>query len=547
MSNRRRSEKTPWLLQTAGLSPLSETFQTRAAPRWALAVALLLLFWASRLPALDLFPLHIDEGVYLTRAVQVWNLHPFWEISDGRIINHWLIALFYPQNAPVFIARIPTVMVASVGMAAGYALVRELFGTRAAALAGVLWLASPYLFFFERQGLCDAQPGALVVVTLWASLRLARRGRYRDAVLVGLALSAATLYKFSAAPFAATVLVVVLSAGNIRWRRRAVNLAIIGAVGLACFAAPLLYLAWRGGSFDIALGVLGVDAARGSYVGQFLGNLELLWSQLTGYRAVGWAAALLAGLALLIGARSDGASLAYQSLQRGGPRIASATSWAGARLLLAGLLPFLAIMVLGKQIFPRNFAVVFPLALVLAGAGLGAAVNRVRSRRARWAATGALVTVLAAELMAFARTAYSDPANLPLPALVRDHHVTNFSAGYGLREAVGAFPETIQPPDAPVVASMYPDSCRRANFYDTHGFNMLCTDAPGLDAIYAALSERGLAYVLAEAPPVGLDVTTLDMPATRVAGYPRPGETETTASVVLWRLEAAPGDTSAPE
>jgi hypothetical protein len=67
-----------------------------------LPTALLLVLWMTRLGALDLLPLHNDEGLHLTRAVEVWNGHPFWAISDGKIVNHWVIAAFYPQHAPAF-------------------------------------------------------------------------------------------------------------------------------------------------------------------------------------------------------------------------------------------------------------------------------------------------------------------------------------------------------------------------------------------------------------------------------------------------------------
>ncbi|MBL8166041.1 MAG: hypothetical protein JNJ61_28915, partial [Anaerolineae bacterium] len=82
-------------------------------------VAALLALWLTRAAALELLPLHNDEGLHLTRAVEVWNGHPFWVISDGKIINHWLIAAFYPQNAPAFAGRIATVFVALLGLAAG--------------------------------------------------------------------------------------------------------------------------------------------------------------------------------------------------------------------------------------------------------------------------------------------------------------------------------------------------------------------------------------------------------------------------------------------
>ena len=133
---------------------------------------LLLVLWFSRITALEALPLHNDEGLHLTRAVEVWNLHPFWEIRDGKIINHWAIALFYPQHDPVFAGRIATVFISLIGFAAGYALIKRLFGSWAALLAGALWITSPYLFFFERLALSDAEAGALVVLALWASWRL---------------------------------------------------------------------------------------------------------------------------------------------------------------------------------------------------------------------------------------------------------------------------------------------------------------------------------------------------------------------------------------
>ena len=139
---------------------------------WWIGILLLLVIWATRLNALELLPLHNDEGLHLTRAVEVWNGHPFWAISDGKIINHWLIAAFYPQNEPVFAGRIASLFISLIGLAAGYALVYRLFGGVAAVLAGALWLFCPYLFFYERLAFSDAEAGSLIVLALWAALRL---------------------------------------------------------------------------------------------------------------------------------------------------------------------------------------------------------------------------------------------------------------------------------------------------------------------------------------------------------------------------------------
>ena len=102
--------------------------------RYWLPTLFLLVLWLTRITGIEALPLHNDEGLHLFRAVEVWTLHPFWEIRDGKIINHWAIAVFYPQNAPVFTGRIPTIFIAMIGLAAGCALLRREFGKTAAVL-----------------------------------------------------------------------------------------------------------------------------------------------------------------------------------------------------------------------------------------------------------------------------------------------------------------------------------------------------------------------------------------------------------------------------
>src|SRR5690606_589458 len=142
--------------------------------------------------------------------------------------------------------------------AAGYALIRRLFGGWAALFAGLLWSASPYLFFFERLAFSDAEAGALAVLALWAAWRLAARGTVGRAIVAGLALALAVLFKFTAAPFAVSVALIVLLGGRYSPRRRIALLTVAAAVVAACFAVPVGYLLLRGGDlFSIALGWIG--------------------------------------------------------------------------------------------------------------------------------------------------------------------------------------------------------------------------------------------------------------------------------------------------
>lgn len=487
--------------------------------RWMIAG--LLLWWLTRLAALEALPLHNDEGLHLTRAVEVWNGHPFWAISDGKIINHWVIAALLPQAAPAFAGRLATLLVCAAGLAAGASLARRWGGPPGWALVCGLWIAAPYLFFYERLAFSDAQAGALVVVAVWAAARAARRGRLDDAILTGLALSLAILFKFTAAPFALTVTLLIL-AGRAPWRRRAAQLALAAGVVAAGLSVPLAYLALRGGEvFAVALGWVGAGD-RGA---DFGANAAHLWAQLSGFGAFAWAALLVAGLALLP---------RVTRLEGGLSRLS------GARALLAWGLPVALILLLGREVQSRHFVVALPLALTLAGVGLGRGIRRFRRAAVQRLTMTAGLGALLVGGLPFMLTAYADPARLPLPDDVRYEHVTSHSAGYGLRAAVADLPALTAARPAPIVGSMFPDSCRRANFYAAAAARLICADAPGLLAIEAALDEAGAVYVLSDsAPHIGVSgeaLATLGR-TTRLAQYMRPGETEAAASVSLWLVE----------
>ena len=479
-------------------------------------ILLVLIFFLSRIAGLEALPLHNDEGLHLTRAVEVWKLHPFWEIRDGKIINHWAIALLYPQNSPVFVGRIATIFVSLIGYAAGYALIRRLFGANAALVSGALWIASPYLFFFERLAFSDAEAGALVVLALWASWLLAKRGTLRRAIFAGFTFGLAVLFKFTAAPFALSVALVVLLLARYPLQRRILLLTVAGMTVVLIFAIPVGYLLLRGDDlFSIALGWIGGGSSGGQ--SNITANVNMLAAQFTSFGTPLWSGVMLVGLGLLAALR---------------PRT-------GGVFILAVILPLAVIIVLGREVLPRHFVVALPALLTFGGAGIGVALDRwLKPEAVRNAAVGFGAAALLLSFAPFALTAAHTPEQLRVPDAVWTQYFSQHSGGYGLREAVQAFPQTIIKPSLPIVASMTADSCRRANFYAANGWSLICADAPGLAEIEAALEAHETVYVLVEQytgiEDMSDEATALGADAEQVAIYARPGADG--EKVTLWKL-----------
>jgi hypothetical protein len=185
-------------------------------------------------------------------------------------------------------------------------------------------------------------------------------------------------------------------------------------------------------------------------------------------------------------------------------------------------------------VFPRHFVVTMPFLVVLAGVGVERLLQRFKLPG--WSAATVLLLLIAVQSVPFFWTAYHEPAGLTLPDVVAREFLHDHSSGFGLREAMLDLPNQVDEATE-VVASMFPASCRRANFYAMDGFTLSCGDAPGRDRIEQLLDIDGVVYVLVDRHPlIGIDVDTLNITAEQLAAYPRPGETDDTATIVLFSL-----------
>ena len=487
---------------------------TRPRAYWS-ELLILLFFFASRTAALTALPLHNDEGLHLTRAIQVWNGHLFYDISDGKILGIWVIAAFYPQISPVFVARIATLFVSAIGLAAGMALARLAGKRRSASLiAGFLWLVSPYLFFFERMGLADIEAGATIILLTLALLPDVRNRR-RSILIAGVALGAAILFKVSTAPFLGIPVLSMLLTQNLSWRTKIKRLVIIYAIALAMFAPAAIYSATRNGFFSIARSW--IAGPQASIVTRTFQNTATFSDTMVATNGL-WTLALLGvPFSLLAGRR-------------------------GLYILGSTIGPLFAIVAFGTDVLDRHFGAVVPLMTVVAAVGLTRLFALVTKDNRHWQrpsrmlgqlvlAGGAALVLIWVWLWAY-WPAYFDPASFPLSGPMREQYVTLFPSGYGLREAIGNLPQMVG--SVNVIGSMTDDGCKRALFYLPAGPSIDCVGiGEGQAQVTQALNKTGVAYVLAENTPIGLDPASVKATWMQIAVYPRPGNV---SRVTLWKV-----------
>ena len=205
--------------------------------------------------ALDNYDLHIPmafgDGGYFTakawsmaqlwRGGEVWP-HAIYELrqdygSTGYLFFPALYFYFFGPDA-VLSARFINPILGGVLPLLAFGMGRDLFGHRAARVAGVLTACFPSLILWTLDSLKDPLFTALTLASVWATVRYFLYGRWGQLALGALAAVAALWIRF---PFGVVpILVVALGSLFLLWRllmrkSRLVALALVGvlAVGIA--------------------------------------------------------------------------------------------------------------------------------------------------------------------------------------------------------------------------------------------------------------------------------------------------------------------------
>ena len=472
----------------------------------------LLVYAFTRLHHLTALPLFVDESFHIETAQRALAGQVLASAAHGRFFRVWFNA-FVGVDAPVaaWTTRAGTVIVGLLGAAAFYALVRAFAASHRAAMVGLaLWIAAPYLLFYDRMALADPLLIAFSVVAVWLAWRLMRTSSAWIAGALGGTLALVLLAKVPGVVWLPLPVVALALAPGLSMRRR----IVLGAIAVAAFGvvwAPLELLLWIKnynyfGLADTFTG--GVDQNLFERAGNNLSDVLAIDAAYLGWPVI---VAAVAGGLYWLAHRPRPALLALLALGMSG----------GGAILF------------GYNINSRYALNQVPWMLLPLAVGLGLVIKR--WPRAQWIVYAGVAAWIAMVAVPFLLDAWNDPPNLPLYGNDPNEYIEYEAAGYGATE-IGAWLSTA--PD-PLPAIGLVGNCQTLRLAaDPRGVECPAVywDGTNFDALMQMVEARAAdepLYVAAD-DLTYIDPSQLPQPNTIVLAVKRPGGK---SQMYLYRIE----------
>jgi len=508
--------------------------RSKTAARLAPVVALLLVAFFVRAHAVLAMPAFNDESLHIRRSEIVWTFeNPATSFTAGKLLGYyWLGAFGFHRLDALHGGRLVYALAILIGAAATYRVGRALFGHAVGLLALLFYAVAPYLVFYERMILADQIAAAFGMLAVWAAIRLARNPTRRAGLLSGAFVSLAALAKLTAAPFALVSLVAIWTLGErspvsptgARWRDRLARIVpprywpALGTAyafniltGLPFILFPIFREVQQepvllvGTNLFVTSGFHRVIAENIPALGEMLGGFFGAPAVIVAAIAVVWALAVARRRALF--------------------------------LALCVLLPWSIILVLSPNPSNRYWLLGMPPLFVLVAAGLwrgaDALARRVGRIPARIGLALLIATWLAGIALPFVWDAWHDPLALHVPEHDRWEYYTNFSSGYGWREAVDAMhalPRSETSGRVPVVSTIVGCHALRLYVPEDGVLNIKCPffgwEGEHIDNVIADLegflAAESVTYLLAEPDAPFVDLARLPVRLALVERFERP-------------------------
>lgn len=162
-------------------------------------LAVLLIYFAFRMPNLTLQPIFADEAIYI-RWAQVAKAEPtlrFISLQDGKTpLFMWLMAPFLMIfNDPLLAGRLLSVLSGFFTLLGAYFIGSRFFSNRVGVLGAFLIATTPFMVFFDRMALVDSMLSAFTVWSIYFGLKLALTMKFKYSIFYGVMVGFAMLTK----------------------------------------------------------------------------------------------------------------------------------------------------------------------------------------------------------------------------------------------------------------------------------------------------------------------------------------------------------------
>ncbi len=362
------------------------------------------LYFLTRIGSLSVLPVFLDEAVHIQWAERLYGegriLRP---VGSGRLLAVAAYGLALPFEDRLWAARCVAALAGAVSLLLTVLLSHRLFGPRAAAVAGILYILSPFALVYDRLALSDGFLSVSIVGLMLATWTLVQdpartRARAGLASLVVLAVCS----KVSALLFFLVVPLGLLTLTR-DWPRVFRPLAGAFAIGLLG-ASPMLWFFVSNGAEVSAQHIVDPRAAGSVILSTALDMRD--WAE--SYFSVPVLAFAAASAILL----RDGRAL-----------------WLGGSVVL----PFLLFALFSQPWSARYVLPTLPPLLILVAGGIDAVAARLKPSLGRPAAF-VLAGLISLPWISFDQALLLDPARAPFPRDDRLQLVTGWPSGYGVLE-----------------------------------------------------------------------------------------------------------------
>jgi len=485
---------------------------------FAIPALLLLASTLIRTHKVDAFPLFYDEASHIRWAKLVWAGEELIATYDGKILQIWLLAAFWPFTGALWLSRTIMALTSVLGVVFLMRAGSLLDSAEAGWFASGLYLLTPFTFFFDRMAFTEPVQVVFVAALLWASPRLVESDRKRWILLTGGLLYLLLITKvlnilWTGIPAFALVLL----RGN--WRRPLLNVARAYVFFLALMTLTLLLLYWRGKDFGLAPAQRGLEVS--SYTVIFINHLQSLLEGFPFYIP----ATLLATLAISIGAAVV-FRLRFSFF-----------------LLASALVPAVALLVGTNRFEMRYFYTSYPPLILLAGIGLRLMLARLVTGYRLAVALLLVIVLLATGTADFFSAGWNSPLQLNLGPRDTALYITE-NPGAAIPAIVNFVQSaaSVEPVDLVVTSASYINYLTTYMGPEPHLYTFFDYDEPalrmkvyyaGLDHPFISLADPcRLTFVLGETPRDTERLNSITVPVELVFTAPWPdGDT----SYLLYR------------